>query len=108
MLSLIIKQLYVLYKTALLIPYMWVKISESIYAHAKTFVMNSQFISFGWVWLCSIILLNLIKLWLLTPLIILIKMIFVNCQLSHDVSGYEDLMGQEYFILSLISVIKSF
>ena len=37
-----------------------------------------------------------------------IKMIFVNCQLSHDVSGYKDLMGQEYFILSLIAVIKSF
>ena len=37
-----------------------------------------------------------------------IKMIFVNCQLSHDVSGYKDLMGQEYFILSLIAVIKFF
>ena len=47
MLTLIVKQLYVLYKTALLIPYMRVKISESIYAYAKTFVMNSQFISFG-------------------------------------------------------------
>ena len=32
------------------------------------------------------------KLWLLTRLIILIKMIFVNCQLSHDLSGYEDLI----------------
>ena len=42
------------------------------------------------------------------PINHLIKMIFVSCQLSHDVSGYEDLMGQEYFILCLIAVVKSF
>ena len=37
----IIEQLYVLYKTALLISYMRVNTSQSIYAHAQTFVMNS-------------------------------------------------------------------
>ena len=33
---------------------------------------------------------------------------FNQDDICHDVSGYEDLMGQEYFILSLIAVIKSF
>ena len=36
----IIKQLYVRYKTALLISCMWVSTSQSIYAHAQTFAMK--------------------------------------------------------------------